>query len=227
MRDAAADLLLGARCPGCDEAGYGLCPGCQRELAAGRVRFVGRDPAPPHLPLTVAGGDYVGILPRLIAGFKDEALLSLTGALAERLIRAVVCLLAALGRPGQRYHLVPIPSARAAVRERGMDHTMVLARRVSRGVRHQCGLVLPVRRSLRLTDRVVDQVGLDAAGRWRNKLDQIEVCGSGPPGSVPILLDDVTTTGASLAGAAYALGQAGTPALGGIVVAATVRRNRR
>lgn len=222
--DAAADLLLGSRCPGCDRAGQGLCPGCREELAAGHVRFVSRDPAPPHFPLTVAGGDYVGIVPRLVAGFKDEALLGLAGVLAERLVRAVACLVTALGRPGLRCHLVPIPSAVAAVRQRGIDHTGVLAHRVARRLRRVSGLVMPVRHSLRPANRVLDQVGLDAAARWHNKLDRMEVRRRGPEGSVPILLDDVTTTGASLAAAARALEGAGTPVLGAVVVAATVRR---
>lgn len=222
--DAAADLFLGSRCPGCDRAGRGLCPECHAELAAGHVRFVHRDPAPPDLPLTVAGGDYVGILPRLVAGFKDEALLGLTGVLADRLVRAVACLITALARPGLRCHLVPIPSTAAAVRQRGIDHTRVLAARVARDLRRESGLVLPVRPSLRTAGTVVDQVGLDAAGRWRNKVDRIEVRRPGPEGSVPILLDDVTTTGASLAAAARALEQAGSPVLGAVVVAATVRR---
>ena len=68
------------------------------------------------------------------------------------------------------------------------------------------------------------ELARDAAGRWANKLDQIEVRRPGPAGSVPILLDDVTTTGASLAAAARALGRAGTPVLGAVVVAATIRR---
>lgn len=224
LLDAAADLFLGSRCPGCHRPGRLLCSTCSAELAAGHVRFVCRDPSPPHFPPTVAAGDYVGIVPRLVAGFKDEALVGLGGALADRLVRALACLLTALGRPGLRCHLVPIPSSPAAVRRRGMDHTGVLAHRVARELRRDCGLVLPVRRALRLTGRVADQVGLDAAGRWRNKLDHVAVRRPGPSGSVPILVDDVTTTGASLAAAARALEQAGAPVLGAVVVAATIRR---
>ncbi|WP_432558014.1 ComF family protein [Granulicoccus sp. GXG6511] len=222
--DAAADLFLGYRCPGCDRPGRSLCLACRAALAAGHVRFVGRDPSPPHLPLTVAGGDYVGVVPRLVSAFKDEALTGLSGALADRLARAVAHLLAALGRPGDRYHLVPIPSTAGAVRRRGMDHTAVLARRVSRQLRQECGLVLPVRSLLCMRGRVVDQVGLDAAERWANKMDHVVVRRCGPAGSVPVLLDDVTTTGASLAAGARALELAGTPVLGAVVVAATIRR---
>jgi predicted amidophosphoribosyltransferase len=177
------------------------------------------------MPLTVAGGDYVGVLPRLISGFKDESLTGLTGLLADRLLRALACLLAALGRPGERFHLVPIPSTAAAVRKRGMDHTHVLARAVAQRTRRDGGLVLPVRRVLRTRGGVADQVGLDAVARWANKFDHVEVRRSGPARSVPILLDDVTTTGASLAAAARALEGADTPVLGAVVVAATVRRH--
>ncbi|MDO5681613.1 MAG: ComF family protein [Propionibacteriaceae bacterium] len=222
--DAAADLFLGARCPGCDRPGRSLCPACGAQLAAGQVRFVSRDPAPPGLPATVAAGDYVGVVPRLVSRYKDEALLRLTVPLAARLVRAIACLLAALGRPGSAYHLVPIPSTASAVRARGIEHTLLLARRASRDLRRTTGLPVPVHATLRTAGRVLDQVGLDAAHRWANKADHLVLRRAPPKQSIPILLDDVTTTGASLAAGARALARAGHPVLGAVVVAATVKR---
>lgn len=225
LLDSAADLLLGSRCPGCHRPGRGLCGACSAELRAGRIRFAEREPSPPGYPLTVCAGDYTGVLPAMIAGFKDERILGLAGPLAGRLTGSVVHLLAALGRVGAAYSLVPVPSSPAAVRERGLDHTQLLARRVARQLRREFGVVLPVRRLVRPPRRALDQVGLDAAARWQNRRHHFTASPS-TNDEVPILLDDVTTTGATLAAAAAALARVGSPALGAAVVAATVRRRR-
>lgn len=225
LLDHAADLLLGSRCPGCHQPGRGLCVACRHELARGRVRFVERDPSPPGYPLTVCAGDYTGVVPALLSGFKDERLLDLAGPLAARLGASVAHLLAALGRVGTAYALVPVPSAPAAIRERGSDHTHLLAARTAREVRRQVGLVLPVRRLVRPPRRAVDQVGLDARARLLNRSNHF---GAVPAlrGEIPILVDDVTTTGSTLAAASLALARIGSPAVGAVVVAATVRRHQ-
>lgn len=223
LLDHAADLLLGSRCPGCHLPGRGLCASCRRELARGRVGFVERDPSPPGFPLTVSAGDYTGVMPALLTGFKDERLVDLAAPLAGRLGQSVVHFLAALGRLGQAYALVPVPSAPVAIRERGLDHTQLLATRAAREVRREVGLVLPVRRLIRPPRRVVDQVGLDATARLMNRSNHFLAVPSSR-GEILILVDDVTTTGSTLAAAALALARVGSPALGAVVVAATVRR---
>lgn len=180
----------------------------------------------------MCAGDYTGAVRRLIAGFKDEALIGSADELAGRLALAAAHLLATVGRPGSRYCLVPIPSLPAAVRERGLDHTHVLARATARRLRREVGLVVPVTRLLAARGRGPDQAGLDAAARQANRRNHFVV--RAPPGlaatrgrlegRVPILVDDVTTTGATLASAALALTEAGAPPLGAIVVAATIKR---
>lgn len=237
LRDSAADLLLGGRCPGCDHPGQGLCRVCRAEVRRGRVRFTARDPSPPGFPLAVAAGEYAGVVRRLISAFKEEALVGLAGELGQRLVLALAQLIAALGRPGSPFCLVPIPSRPAAVRERGLDHTATLARTASRALARRTGLRAPVRPLLRPLAGATDQVGLDAAQRWLNKRDRFAV--RSPPklglpkthdtdtcAPVPILVDDVTTTGATLAAAATVLTDAGSPPLGAVVIAATVRRHR-
>lgn len=235
LRDSAADLLLGGRCPGCDRPGRGLCRICRAEVRRGQVGFAGRDPSPPGFPLAVAAGEYAGVVRRLISAFKEEALIGLAGELGRRLVLALAHLIAALGCPGSPLCLVPIPSRPAAVRERGLDHTATLARTASRALARRTGLRLPVRPLLLPLAGASDQVGLDAAQRWLNKRDHFAVRAAprlglpatrstGRGASVPILVDDVTTTGATLAAAATALTDAGSPPLGAVVIAATVRR---
>lgn len=224
MLDVAADLLLGGRCPGCERPGHGLCRACRELVGAGRVHFAGRSPSPLGYPLTVCAGEYAGVLRRLVARYKDERLLALSAVLGERLALSVVHLLAAVGRIDQCYRLVPVPSRPAVVRERALDHTRTLARQAARRLHRSTGLKLQVQQSLRSIGAAADQAGLGAAARLANREGQFRATRWPEPQAAAILIDDVSTTGATLAAAATTLRRAGVPVLGAAVVAATVRR---
>jgi predicted amidophosphoribosyltransferase len=74
--------------------------------------------------------------------------------------------------------------------------------------------------------RVQDQAGLDAAGRAANLRGALAVRPARVPsvrGRAVLLVDDVMTTGATLASGAAAIRAAGAHPFGVAVVAATVR----
>jgi predicted amidophosphoribosyltransferase len=121
-----------------------------------------------------------------------------------------------LGRP-DGVVLVPVPSSPAAVRARGQDHARRLARAAARTLPG-----VPARPLLRLTRAVADQAGLDTAARARNLSGALTARASA--GLRVVVVDDVVTTGATLAEATRALQAAGAQVLGAAVVAATVRR---
>lgn len=185
--------------------------------------FALRTPAPPGYPVTAAGGPYAGPLRAMISAFKERQALGLASVLAERLAAAGELLLSRLEPTTAAYVMVPIPSAPAAVRDRGLDAVATVARLAARLLRRRLGWRVRTQRLLAHTRTVADQAGLDARQRWANLAHSLTVRRLRPLGTV-ILVDDVTTTGATLAEGRRALLAAGIPVLGAAVVAATKRR---
>ncbi|MER5351516.1 ComF family protein [Kitasatospora sp. NPDC002551] len=209
------DVLVPATCAGCGADRGQLCPACRHTLATAR-------PGPcAALPWTHAAAPYEGPVRRLLLAHKERGALRLAGPLGEALARAVR---SALGpRTGQfPLLLVPVPSARAAVRARGHDPTLRLAGAAARALRRE-GLDARAAPLLRHLRPVADQAGLPAAERRRNLHGALTVrpLGPRPPGGRrPVLVDDLVTTGASLAEAARALSAAGLPPHAAATVAA-------
>ncbi|WP_306324350.1 ComF family protein, partial [Streptomyces sp. CC224E] len=104
--------------------------------------------------------------------------------------------------------LVPVPSARWAVRARGHDPTRRIAYAAAAELR-RAGVAARVLAVLRQRRAVVDQAGLDARQRLANVTGALEVVG-GAGGLFSgngriVLVDDLMTTGASLSEAARAI----------------------
>lgn len=100
--------------------------------------------------------------------------------------------------------LVPVPLARARLRQRGYDQALELARPLARAL----GVALVPGGLQRIRDTEA-QSRLDALGRRRNVRGAFAPGpGAGLPGHVA-LVDDVMTTGATLQAAAVALRRAG------------------
>jgi predicted amidophosphoribosyltransferase len=208
---ALLDLVLPRTCAGCRLPGRALCAGCAADLARG-AHLTRPQPCPPGLPLLAAAARYDGAVRAVLLAHKEQGRLGLVRPLGAALAGAV-----ALLAPPSGAVLVPVPSSPAAVRERGQDH----ARRLARAAGRRAGLrVVPLLVPRRA---VADQAGLDAAGRAANLAGAL-VSRRRLDGRVVVVVDDVVTTGATLAEAARALRAAGATVHGAAVVAATVRR---
>ncbi|MFI5533551.1 ComF family protein [Kitasatospora sp. NPDC051853] len=215
-----ADLLLPARCAGCRTGRTPLCPACRAALDTAVPGPATPHPRPEGLPPVYAATRYAGPVRHLLIAHKERGALRLAAPLGRALAAAVR---PALG-PGPAL-LVPVPSTRAATRARGHDPTLRLARAAARELRRH-GHPVRAAHLLRHRRAVADQAGLTAAQRHANLHGAL----TARPGAArlltgrqAVLVDDLVTTGASLAEAARALAALGHPPRAAATVAA-VRR---
>ena len=212
---ALLDLLFPAACAGCGRDGGVVCVACAAELTATpRLRLP--TPCPPGLPPPYAVANYAGATRALLLAYKERDAVGLTSALAAALASAID--VASALRPDQQLAVVPIPSTRAALRRRGYDPVLRLARAAGRA---------PVVPALAHARDIDDSAGLSARSRQRNLSGALVVAPRARTrvaGRAVVLVDDVVTTGTTLGEAARALRAAGATVTAAAVIAATVRR---
>jgi predicted amidophosphoribosyltransferase len=214
--DTAADLLLGATCPGCGTPGWGICTSCRAVLEASAAFQISR--GLDGFPQASAARVYEGRLRRLIAAHKERHARDATSVLGTLLAEAV-----AHRRPEGPLTLVPVPSSRSAVRQRGYDSVRVLADAAARRLSRD-GRQVNVGTALRHVRRLADQASLDTAARWANLQGAMV---ARPLRGAVVVVDDVCTTGATLAEACRALRAVGADDCAAATVSATMLRRDR
>lgn len=209
LRLAAADLLLGASCAGCGTAAVDLCAAC-------RARVAPRPLTVPGHPVPVrAAGEHVGVLREVVLAWKRRGHTRLTPVVGT-LLAAAVCAL----EPGGEVVLVPVPTTRRSRRRRGADLVGLAAAQAAR-VLPGLGVRASVVPALALERTPADQVGLGSLERRHNLQGAFRRGRRAlPVGADVVVVDDVVTTGATLAEAVRALTADGTAVLGAAVVAA-------
>ncbi|MDQ8705832.1 ComF family protein [Streptomyces sp. LHD-70] len=222
-----ADLVLPADCAGCELPRTLLCETCRAALYGREPRRARPHREPAGLPAVYAAAPYADGVRSVLLAHKERGALALAQALGVALAGAVRTGLRAGGDGvwgdengghgeddgGDAYELesplllVPMPSARRAVAARGHDSVRRVARAAAcelrrSGVAAQAVSVLLQRR------RVMDQSGLNSRQRMANMSGALEVAPGAErllAGRRVVLVDDLMTTGASLAEGARAL----------------------
>ncbi|MGB7964548.1 MAG: ComF family protein [Propionicimonas sp.] len=175
----------------------------------------------PGFPRTVVAGEYGEVLRRVIVAAKERGGLGHLPLLGLLLARSVARLLMACDVPAAPVVLVPVPSAHAAVVERGLDLTGTLARVAALRLR-ETGLAIRVRSGVELLRTPRDQAGLGRQERMVN-LQGAFAWRGGRDGAV-VVVDDVVTTGATLCAVTAAVRRAGVELAGATAIAHTVKR---
>lgn len=211
------DLALPASCAGCGREGAPICADCRPEL---EVRWTRPAGAPIGLPVELPApmvqlewaAPFAGTVRAALHALKYAGERRMAGPLgeaaAERWRRA--------GAGGDL--IVPVPVHAERARLRGYDQATLLADVIAGR------LGLPASRLLERHRRTVAQFDLDRAQRGTNvsgafRLDPRAAAAADLRGRWVILVDDVTTTGATLAACAEVLMGAGALAVSGLTVA--------
>ena len=212
---------LACRAPPADPRAV-LCPACLRTLpwlVEPRCRRCALpapcDPCPGRGSLLAAAWAplaHAGPARQLVAAVKFRgALVALELMAAQMTATAPPGLLAGAT-------LVPVPAHAGRRRTRGHDHV----RRLAAGIAARAGL--PVLPCLRRTGPATRQVG--AGRRDRRAPGRVGVEATGPVPPVALLIDDVHTTGATLAACARALRAAGAQEVRALTYVRALRGGR-
>jgi len=215
LADRLLDLALPAHCPGCGREGEPICGDCSPDLEVRLARPAG---VPIGLPATVPrplvqlewaapfSGTVRAALHALKYAGERRLATPLGDAAARRWTRA--------GAGGDL--IVPVPVHAERARERGYDQAVLLAAVVADR------LGLPMAPLLERHRRTIAQFELDRVHRGANVSGAFGMgrdAGRAPVGRWVILVDDVMTTGATLAACGGVLMAAGAMAVSGLTVA--------
>jgi predicted amidophosphoribosyltransferase len=210
---------------GCERPGVALCSRCGRCLA-GLPYEAAPTPPPDGLPTVFTVTSYEGPAKQALIAHKEHGRLSLARPLGRALALSCLAAVAGCDRDVGSVGLVPAPTTRGRVRERGHDPLLRVARECRTALRH-AGVDAAVRPVLRAARTVEDQAGLSAQARSANLHQAFQVRRRRSiAGLALIVVDDIITTGATAAEATRALTLAGADVIAVAVVAATVRHER-
>jgi predicted amidophosphoribosyltransferase len=217
--DLLLDLLLPARCAGCDARGDVLCVRCGGMLDG---PYEVRRAATAHGPPVYALADYAGAARTLVLAYKERGRRDLAAPLGRMMAGVLPWLRGARPAEDGTWWLVPAPSRARASRERGGAHLLRLARATAEAL-SRGGQPAAVAPALVLSAGVADSVGLAGPQRAANLAGRVRVrpAGAPPPGTPVVLLDDVVTTGSTMAACVAALAAAGLSVGASLVLTAT------
>ncbi len=221
---ALIDLLFPPRCGGCQAAGSLWCEACRaavKPIVPPWCEKCGEPFVTERLcancrayPLEIekirSVAVFDGVLRQAIHRFKYQRVSSLAEPFGNRL--------ADYWRAEQLAAdwLIPVPLHPSRERDRGYNQSELLARQLARRVN------VPVRRNgLRRTRATAVQMTLNAVQRRENVVGAFECVEARVRGMRVVIVDDVSTTGATLDACAQAVLKAGAVSVMGLTLART------
>lgn len=204
------DLLFPVSCAGCGTPDTLVCGDCLADLIRPKVkRYYPSTTLRAPLRAVYGAFDYHDDLTRtLITKFKYEGVTELATVFAK-----VISVFIREKIRDSAVTLIPVPSDFWRRLERGYHQTELLTRAVGRLTGY------PVDRSLKKRYPTPSQTGLDRKERRKNIAKSFIWRGGTLHGKTVVIVDDVTTTGATIAEAARALGAAKPTVIYGLVLA--------
>lgn len=209
------DLVAPHYCCSCGEIGSLLCESCKYDIVSERFSgclLCGKNKVGANCKSCTSGiertwcaGERTGALETLINSYKFENAEAAYMPLGD-------LLLASLPELPPDTIIIPIPTVRAHIRQRGYDHTLLLARYVAakQGVAYNQYLRRKTASVQRGASRTLRIAQAKAAFEVKGYLD---------PSLPYLLLDDVSTTGSTLRYAAKALKNAGATTIWAAAIA--------
>jgi ComF family protein len=217
MLARALDLLVPPACAACGLPGGRLCAACRGALrplpapccaGCGHPVPIPVERCPACRPALVWARQavlYAGPAPRLVAALKDGR--------RRALARVIADLLAAALPPPAGAVLVPVPLGAGRLAQRGFNQSLLIAEALGR----RWGL--PVEDALERVREEAPQRGASADARARQAAGAFALRPGRPAPPVACLVDDVHTTGATLAACARPLRRGGATWVGAVAFA--------
>lgn len=192
--DSLLDLLFPEACAACGRYGVLLCRACRRGVQA----YPAGDRIPEALDGAAVACIYDATLQAAVHAFKYHKRRRLAGPLGDMLAEHL------RAHPLPADVLIPVPLHAERLAERGFNQAEDLARRLA----HHCKLPVLSKDLARRRD-TGHQARLGRRARQENMSEAFVWLGKRPPPARILLIDDVLTTGATLAACAMALRAAG------------------
>lgn len=216
VRSAVAtlpDLIWPRMCAGCRERGAWVCAHCLRDLPLAREPWCGRCGArtcecasvPSGIALARSVGPHDGWLAAAIHGLKYSG----ESSRARHLGEAMAPILAGVMAEEPHALIVPVPLHPRRQRQRGYNQSLLVTRFAAVGPWR--GNLLPG--AVRRVRATAQQVGLSSEERAVNVVGAFEADIDLVSGRPIVLIDDVMTTGSTVAACATVLHDAGAAAV--------------
>jgi ComF family protein len=222
LRSALLDALAvvaPTSCVGCSADDRALCTACALELRPRLTHGHLADGTP-----LVTSLRYDGVVRRIVLAYKEEGRTDVARSLAAPLAAAITCAVSGAQSAAQQLttkqpivtairavQLCAVPTSRAAFRRRGYDPVRLLLR--SAGLPRAADVLVPTRKheKQKLLDRSAREQNLAGWLRARHPLSGQEF----------IVVDDVITTGSTLAEAVRAIRDGGGEVRSAVALAST------